>query len=112
MRDNIQNCGIEFESLFLENGPGQHEINIRYGEVLKNCDDHVVLKHCFKHTANELGIGCSFMAKTFIHDSVSSCHVHISAYKDGKNFFAPSNEDTYNYTIDSKRKICNINNNM
>jgi glutamine synthetase len=112
MRDNIQNCGIELESLFLENGPGQHEVNIRYGEILKNCDDHVVLKHCLKHTANELGIGCSFMAKTFIHDSGSSCHVHISAYKDGKNFFAPSDNDAYNYTIDSKRKVCKINNNV
>ncbi len=77
-RENVKNCGIIVESTLSENGPGQHEINIKYCDSLKNCDNHTILKMCIKHTADQEGNGITFMAKPFSHQAGSSCHVHIS----------------------------------
>lgn len=112
IKDNIKGCGIELEGLFTEHGPGQHEVNIRYGDILKNCDNHLYLKQCIKQTAYQCGLGVSFMAKTYIDSDGSSSHVHISVYdKISKhNIFSPqfkSKENTF-ITINNNRKIyCN-----
>jgi glutamine synthetase len=112
IRDNIKNCGIELENLFTEHGPAQHEINIKYGEILNSCDNHIILKQCIKHTTKEMGIGCSFMAKTFIDQTGSSCHIHISAYQNGKNFWAPSDNDNDIQTLTNEKVSVKINNNF
>jgi glutamine synthetase len=109
IKDNIINCGIELEGLFTEHGPGQHEVNIKYGEILSSSDNHVILKHCIKQTAKGMGIGCTFMAKTFIDQTGSSCHVHISTYKNGNNFWAPSDNDSENYIIKTEELEVKIN---
>jgi glutamine synthetase len=98
LKENITDCGITLEGLFSEHGPGQQEINILYGEVINNCDSHMILKQCLKHTAHASGLGLSFMAKPYIDKDGCSSHVHISLSKDGKNFFAPTNSD-YDYSI-------------
>lgn len=100
MKDNIRDCGIVLESLFSEEGPGQHEINIKYGEVLKNCDDHIYLKQCLKQTLYKENMGISFMAKPFQDYSGSSCHVHISAYdNNGENIFTAEESNEQNNTF-------------
>jgi glutamine synthetase len=112
IKDNIKSCGIELENLFTEFGPAQHEINIKYSEILNNCDNHVILKQCIKQTAKDLGIGCTFMAKLFIDLVGSSSHIHISAYKDGNNFWAPSENSSENQLLDNGKAMVNIHNNM
>jgi glutamine synthetase len=105
IRDNVRDCGVELEQLFTEYAPGQHEINIRYDEALKNCDNHIYLKQCIKHTAYKNGFGCSFMAKIFPDKDGSSCHVHLSVMKeDGTNFFATSGNEEDNHTIELKER--------
>jgi glutamine synthetase len=115
MRDNVRDCGIELEQLFTEHAPGQHEVNIRYDEALKNCDNHIYLKQCLKHTAYKNGYGCSFMAKIFPDKDGSSCHVHLSVNnEDGSNFFATSTNEDDNHTIEltEKKKTIRCHKNM
>jgi glutamine synthetase len=95
LKDSIMECGIELEGLFNEDGPGQHEVNIRYSEVLNNCDNHIILKECIKHVCFVNNYGCTFMAKPFADRSGSSFHVHLSLYdkQSGRNIFAPTEKD-------------------
>ena len=44
-------------------GLGQHEVNVRYAEVLDMADRHVVFKQCLKETADHQGLSVTFMAK-------------------------------------------------
>ena len=102
--DNIVNSGIELEGLFSEYGPGQQEINIKYNDALKNCDNHIFLKRCIKHTLYKKGMGCTFMAKPIAEYDGSSCHVHLSALnKDLKNIFLPSLKSEENHIIKSMK---------
>ena len=104
VKDNIVNAGIQLEGLFSEYGPGQHEVNIKYNEILKNCDNHILLKRCIKHTLYKKGMGCTFMAKPLMNVSGCSCHVHLSLLdKNKKNLFLPSKNQKENYEINSMK---------
>jgi glutamine synthetase len=106
LKENVRDSGIILEGLFSEHGPGQHEINILYGDVINNCDSHTLLKQCLKKTAYDEGLGLSFMAKPFIDRDGCSSHIHISLSKDGRNFFAPSNSETdYSVKVNDKKTI-------
>ncbi len=69
-------------------GRGQHEINVRYSDVLEMADRHVVLKQCLKEVAIEHGRSVTFMAKPYTDEAGSSCHLHVSLWRDGENAFA------------------------
>jgi glutamine synthetase len=68
-------------------GKGQHELNVRYAEVLDMADRHVVFKQCLKEIAEAQGLSVTFMAKFAADGAGSSCHIHFSLAKDGKNAF-------------------------
>ena len=73
-------------------GRGQHELNIRYAEALDMADRHVVFKQCLKELADAAGMSVTFMAKFAADGAGSSCHIHLSLWRDGKNAFAKGNE--------------------
>ena len=50
-------------------------------------DRHLLYKQCAKETADELGKSVTFMAKPDADAAGSSCHVHVSLWKDGVNAF-------------------------
>ena len=50
-------------------------------------DRHVVYKQCLREVALELGQSVTFMAKPDADGAGSSCHVHMSLWKDGANAF-------------------------
>jgi glutamine synthetase len=106
--NNLLNAGVEIEAHFSEYGPGQQEVNIHYDEPLKSADSHVITKQCIKNTIEDLGLGCSFMAKPFTNLSGSSGHVHISVYDDktGKSLFCSSENEDENFIISEGVK-CN-----
>jgi glutamine synthetase len=68
-------------------GKGQHELNVRYAEALEMADRHVVFKQCLKEIAEAMGMSVTFMAKFAADGAGSSCHIHFSLWKDGKNAF-------------------------
>ena len=88
VRRHLKNSGVPVENSKGEWGPGQHEINIRYADALEAADRHVVFKQCLKELAEAAGLSVTFMAKFASEHAGSSCHIHFSLWRDGKNAFA------------------------
>ena len=80
--------GVPVETSKGEWGLGQHELNIRYAEVLEMADRHALYKQCVKEIADQQGLAVTFMAKVDQAQAGSSCHMHLSLWKNGRNAFA------------------------
>lgn len=88
VRRALDESDVGVESSKGEAGRGQHEINIRYADVLDMADRHALLKHAMKEMADAQGISVTFMAKPHDTDVGSSGHLHVSLRRDGRNVFA------------------------
>ena len=88
VRRHLRQSGVPVESSKGEWGPGQHELNVRYAEVLAMADRHGVYKECLKEVADQMGLSVSFMAKYASELAGSSCHVHLSLRRGGRSAFA------------------------
>ncbi len=91
-RRHLKNSAVPIENSKGEWGTGQHEINVRYSEILEMADRHIVFKQCLKELADKLNLSVTFMAKYDEHQAGSSCHLHLSLYRNGKNAFV-GNQD-------------------
>lgn len=87
VRRHLRRSGVPVESSKGEWGVGQHELNVRYADVLSMADRHVIYKQCLKEHADRLGASVTFMAKVATEQAGSSCHVHMSLWRDGQNAF-------------------------
>jgi glutamine synthetase len=88
VRRHLRDSGVPVESSKGEWGLGQHELNVRYAEALDMADRHVIFKQCLKEVAEQAGLSVTFMAKFAQDRAGSSCHIHLSLWKEGKNAFA------------------------
>ncbi len=93
-RRAISGSGIPVESSKGEAAVGQHELNIRYSEVLEMADRHVVMKHAMKELADAQGVSVSFMAKPHEDQSGSSCHLHLSLWNGDDSAFCDADGST------------------
>jgi glutamine synthetase len=93
VRRQLKATGFAVESSKGEWGLGQHEINVKYSEVLEMADNHALLKQCMKEIADQTGVSVTFMAKPHHGQAGSSCHIHLSLRKDGKNAFAGETDE-------------------
>jgi glutamine synthetase len=91
-RRHLKRSGVPVENSKGEWGKGQHELNIRYAEALEMADRHVVFKQCLKELAEASGLSVTFMAKPAAGAAGSSCHVHFSLWRDGRNAFTKDGE--------------------
>ena len=91
-RRHLKRSGVPVENSKGEWGKGQHELNIRYAEALDMADRHVVFKQCLKEIAEASGLSVTFMAKPSAEGAGSSCHIHFSLWRDGKNAFSDKGE--------------------
>ncbi len=87
VRRHLGQSGIPPENSKGEWGRGQHEMNIRYSDLLTMADRHTIMKLLMKDTAEQMGVSVTFMAKPDITEAGSSCHVHLSLWRDGVNAF-------------------------
>jgi glutamine synthetase len=87
VRRHLKLSGVPVENSKGEWGPGQHEVNVRYAEALDMADRHVIFKQCMKELADAAGLSVTFMAKFASGQAGSSCHIHCSLWRDGKNAF-------------------------
>ncbi len=90
-RRHLKYSGIPVENSKGEWGLGQHEINVRYAEVLTMADRHAVFKQCLREVADQLGLSLTFMAKYASDQAGSSCHIHLSLW-DGEENAMPDDE--------------------
>ncbi len=88
LRRQLRTSGIPVESTKGEWGRGQHEINIRYASALEMADRHALVKQCLKEIAAQKDAAVTFMAKVDESQAGSSCHMHLSLWRDGTNAFA------------------------
>src|SRR5258706_11983501 len=86
-RRHLKQSGVPVETSKGEWGNGQHELNVRYAEALDMGDRHVIFKQCLKEVAEAAGMSLTFMAKPDASQAGSSCHIHFSLWRDGKNAF-------------------------
>ncbi len=86
-RRHLKLSGVPVETSKGEWGRGQHELNIRYAEALDMADRNVVFKQCLKEIAEAAGMSVTFMAKFAADGAGSSCHIHLSLWRDGRNAF-------------------------
>lgn len=90
-RRHLRDSGIPVENSKGEWGKGQHELNVRYAEVLEMADRHAIFKQCLKETAELLDMSVTFMAKPRSGAAGSSCHVHLSLWSGDTNAFVGDN---------------------
>ena len=67
---------------------GQHELNVRYSDILTMADRHVIFKQCLKEIAEHQQLSVTFMAKTAANQAGSSCHIHLSLWKKNQSAFS------------------------
>jgi glutamine synthetase len=85
--------GLPAKTLISEYAPGQMEIVLRHrSDVLKACDEAIMLKRVIKAAAEKHGLCATFMAKPYSQWTGSGMHVHVSLADDaGNNLFASEN---------------------
>jgi glutamine synthetase len=83
IRNQMTAARIPIEFSKGEAAPSQHEINIRYDEVVESADRSVLFKHGAKEIAWLNGYGLTFMAKPYADWTGSSGHLHISLWGNG-----------------------------
>ena len=80
-----------------ENGPSQHEIDLRFTDALSMADAVMTYKLVVKEIAMKHGVYASFMPKPMAGEPGSGMHVHQSLYDlDGNNaFYDPDDPQGY-----------------
>jgi glutamine synthetase len=87
VRQHLKLSGVPVESSKGEWGIGQHELNIVHAPALEMADRHVIYKQCLKEVAEQMGLSVTFMAKVATGGAGSSCHIHLSLWRNGVNAF-------------------------
>src|SRR5690625_5835899 len=96
--------GFEIEASHHEGAPGQHEIDFKYSDAIKHCDDIQTFKLVVKTIARKHGLHATFMPKPLFGVQGSGMHVNMSLFKDGANIFFDErakmqlSEEAYQFT--------------
>ncbi len=80
VRRHLVRSGVPVECTKGEWGRGQHELNVRYTDILSMADRHSIYKQCLKEVADQQQISVTFMAKFTEDQAGSSSHVHLSLW--------------------------------
>ena len=88
VRNQMETARVPVECSKGEWGRGQHELNFVYDQPLPMADMHVVFKQGLKEIVAQHSKCVTFMAKPWATEVGSSCHIHVSLWKSGKNVFA------------------------
>lgn len=92
-RRHLRDSGVPVETSKGEWGLGQHELNIRYADVLTMADRHMIYKQCLREIADQQGRSVTFMAKPHQDRAGSSCHIHLSLWKGGEAAFPGEHQE-------------------
>jgi glutamine synthetase len=79
-RNLMTEAGVPIEFSKGEAAPGQHEVNIHYGDALEAADRAALFKHGAKEIAYQEGLAVTFMAKPDHTWTGSSGHIHVSLW--------------------------------
>ncbi|HIS28557.1 MAG TPA: type I glutamate--ammonia ligase [Candidatus Avamphibacillus intestinigallinarum] len=89
----LEEMGFEIEASHHEGAPGQHEIDFKYSEAVKHCDDIQTFKLVVKTIARRHNLHATFMPKPLFGVYGSGMHVNMSLFNEQTNvFFDDKNE--------------------
>jgi glutamine synthetase len=80
--------GVKVEKHHHEVASAQHELGMKFDELLRMGDHLQIYKYCIHNVANSYGKTATFMPKPVYGDNGSGMHCHFSIWKGGKPVFA------------------------
>ncbi|GIN72614.1 glutamine synthetase [Bacillus sp. J14TS2] len=87
----LEEMGFEIEASHHEVAPGQHEIDFKYQNAVKACDDIQTFKLVVKTIARKHGLHATFMPKPLFGINGSGMHCNLSLFQKGENVFYDPN---------------------
>jgi len=90
----LEAMGIPVEYSFHENGPSQHEIDLRYTDALSMADNVMTFRLVVKQVARDLGVHATFMPKPIAGAFGSGMHTHLSLFEGDVNAFSDPGDPT------------------
>ncbi|RIJ68277.1 type I glutamate--ammonia ligase [Brevundimonas sp. LPMIX5] len=84
----MKDLGLNPEKHHHEVAPAQHELGLKFSDLLTMADRLQLYKYVIHNVAHAYGKSATFMAKPMFGDNGSGMHVHMSIWKDGKPQFA------------------------
>ena len=99
--------GIQVEYSHHEVAPSQHEIDLRYKDVLTMADNVMTYRLTVKEIAQSKGLYATFMPKPMFGVNGSGMHVHQSLFKGNRNAFFDA-DDEYNLSKIGKSYIAGL----
>lgn len=84
---SLEAMGIPVEYSFHENGPSQHEIDLRYTDALTMADNVMTFRLIVKEVAHDQGVYATFMPKPISGAFGSAMHTHLSLFEGDVNAF-------------------------
>ncbi|GAA0461879.1 type I glutamate--ammonia ligase [Alkalibacillus silvisoli] len=89
----LEEMGFEIEASHHEVAPGQHEIDFKYSDAIKHCDDIQTFKLVVKTIARKHGLHATFMPKPLFGVNGSGMHANMSLFSNGVNAFFDEKAD-------------------
>lgn len=89
----LEEMGFEIEASHHEGAPGQHEIDFKYSDAIRHCDDIQTFKLVVKTIARKHNLHATFMPKPLFGVFGSGMHVNMSLFTNGKNVFYDESGD-------------------
>ncbi len=83
----LEEMGLGPEASHHEQGPGQNEIDFKFGDALSCADNLQTFKSTVKAIAARNGLFASFMPKPILDAPGSGMHVNLSLTQNGRNIF-------------------------
>ena len=90
MLTTMEEMGVVVEKHHHEVAPSQHELGIKFDEIVRCADAMQIYKYCVHMVAHSYGKTATFMPKPIKGDNGSGMHVHQSIWREGKPVFAGS----------------------
>ena len=88
MLEVMGELGLEPEKHHHEVAPAQHELGLKFSDLLTMADRLQLYKYVIHNVAAAYGKTATFMAKPYFGDNGSGMHVHQSIWAKGKPLFA------------------------
>jgi len=91
----LESVGIPVRYSHHEDGPSQHEIDLRYTDALTMADNVMTFKLVVKEIALERGVHATFMPKPLANVQGSGMHTHFSLFEGDVNAFYDAGDPTH-----------------
>ena len=86
----LSEMGVTMEKHHHEVAPSQHELGLKFDELVKCADNMQKYKYVVHMVAHSYGKTATFMPKPVVDDNGSGMHCHQSIWNGGDNMFAGS----------------------